>query len=326
MMLKTIPTSTLERSIGYAMDQFGAVLTQMVGDATAIFRTVYGINDGQDYGRYFAGQNPLVPYITAATSVSEMLAQGVAQRATAELAINTAIGLASGNPVDFANAVFDAVEALRAACAAPADAVRLLTELAAFELGGATVSKVTGGVPILDDAGNPILSDSGRPILTDPAPTTVAPPSYAVWPGPIDATGIMIENLVAASTALMRRAAAVSLARATATYIPTSQQDASAIRDQAADAIDAVALEAADRYEDASSEALDSLRVATIEDLNTRGGSLAPIVTRTFGASQPALVLAYRLYQNSTRASDLLARNDPPHPSFMPVTIEALAA
>jgi prophage DNA circulation protein len=37
------------------------------------------------------------------------------------------------------------------------------------------------------------------------------------------------------------------------------------------------------------------------------------------------LALAYRLYQDATRASELVALNDAPHPLFMPTSGKALA-
>ena len=41
--------------------------------------------------------------------------------------------------------------------------------------------------------------------------------------------------------------------------------------------------------------------------------------------SLPALVLAWKLYQDPSRAAELVARNDIPHPSFMPLRFNALA-
>lgn len=275
-------TSTLDQSVAVVMSAFGDLLTTAVGDATAVFRSIYGIADGNDYGRYFAGQNPLVPFLPGVTSVGAMLALGSAQRAAASTAIAAAITASTGTDEEFANAVFAAVEAVRQACGDPLDAVRLTSDLATFNL-------------------------------------SVTPPGG-------DAIAAVIAGLAANADVLMRRASAVSLARATADYVPPSQQDAARVSAQAADTIDVVALEAADRYEDQSYQALDAMRVAVIEDLSARGGSLSPVVTRTFGAQQPALVLAYRLYQTADRVGDVLARNDAPHPSFMPVTVEALAS
>lgn len=279
--MTTVSTSTVERSVAVAMQQFGELLAAALGDATAIFRTIYGVADGNDYGRYFAGQNPLVPFIAAATSVAAMIAEGVTQRQAAATAVAAAVDAATGDQVAFAQAVFDAVETVRKACADPADAVRITSALTAFAV------EIMGGA---------------------------------------DAIGAQIESLAENAAVLMRRAAAASLTRASADYVPSSQQDAAVIRDQIADALDTIATEAADRFEDNSFQVLRGFRVAVVQDLNARGGELAPVVTRTFQARQPAVVLAYRLYQNADRAGELLARNDPPHPAFMPPVVEALAA
>lgn len=276
-----IPTSVLKSSVEEAMRQFGDLLTAAVTDATAIFRTIYGISDGKVYGRYFAGQNPLVPYVPAATSIDAMLAQGVKQRQVALDAIAAAIVAAELTPEEFADAVFAAVDDLRQACAAPFEAIRLLVGLSTFD---------------------------------------------AVTHGGADPVGLMIDDLAENASVLMRRICGISLATATADYIPTSLQNATMIRDIVADVLDRLETEAADRFEDLSAKAMDNIRIAVIADLNERGGKTTPVVTHTYNQQQPALVLAYRLYQDAARAEELLARNDPPHPSWMPNTIEAAAA
>jgi prophage DNA circulation protein len=98
------------------------------------------------------------------------------------------------------------------------------------------------------------------------------------------------------------------------------------VRDLVGNALEAVIDEAGDLFDDRSYEALTALRVAVIEDLKARGGDLAQIVNRGFGGLQPALVLAYRLYRDATRADEVLARNDCAHPGFLPAQLELLAA
>jgi len=53
--------------------------------------------------------------------------------------------------------------------------------------------------------------------------------------------------------------------------------------------------------------------------------NLAPVVTISSPQSMPALWWAWRLYQDPTRAVDLVLRNNVVHPSFMPLSFEALA-
>jgi hypothetical protein len=56
------------------------------------------------------------------------------------------------------------------------------------------------------------------------------------------------------------------------------------------------------------------------------GISTAAVITYTRPSPPVALSLAYRLYQDATRASRLVALDDAPHPLFMPLSGCALAA
>ena len=53
--------------------------------------------------------------------------------------------------------------------------------------------------------------------------------------------------------------------------------------------------------------------------------SLAPVLTVTSVRMLPSLVVAWALYQDCTRAPELVVRNRVRHPSFMPLRIEAIA-
>jgi prophage DNA circulation protein len=276
-------SSTLESSIGEAAAQFGALVLADAQDATALYRVVFGLNDGNDYGRYFVGQNPLVAFTDAAGSVTALIAQSVTLTEEVKAAIE-ALNATATSISAFGPATSVLTEALRTACANPADAVRVLIALAGF----------TAVLPRLLSLSEPI--------------------------------GQQIYVLSSYAALRLRLAAAASLIRATADYIPTSQADALSLRDAVADLLDNLALVCADLFDDASYRALDAARVAVIEDLTARGGTLSDIVEQQFNASLPASVIAYRLYGDATRASDLIARNDAnPHPLCMPVVIEALA-
>lgn len=275
----TIAAATYELSVGAILDLFAARCLTAARDATAIYRVLYGIDDGNNYGRYFGANDPLLGFLESATSVADMIAQGTVQRAQVAAAIAVAQAAVS-NPATFPAAALTLTGTLRRACANPGDAVRLLSGLSEF------AESVDGGP---------------------------------------DALGRQIAILAVATAMLLRRAAAISLAIASADYAPTSQTDAQTVRDLVGDRLDEIAVEAGDVFDDASRRALDAARVAVIEDLTTRGGNLAVVAERKFNARLPAVVLAYRLYQDSNRAGDLLARNDCPHPSFMPTVIEALA-
>lgn len=286
-MTQPVATTTLSMSVGMAMTQFGQTVTAAVNDATALNRVVWGLGGGVDYGRYSTAENPLVAFVSSATTVAAMIAQGNTLRQAVQTAITTAITDASAAPKNFASDVAAVTEALRSACANPLDALRLLNILAGFE----------AVVPLAN------------------SPAFIADP-----------VGQEIINLTELAEVLMRRMAAISLARAAATYNPLSYQDAIRVRNLVNDALEAVIDEAADNFDDTAYLALEALRVAVVNDLNARGATLAPIVTRRFGATQSSLALAYRLYQDATRAGEIVARNDPPHPNFLPSTLELLAA
>lgn len=287
-------TSTLEQTIGVVTAAFADQVQIGAADATAIFHVIYGLSDGNDYGRYFASENPLVAYVSYADNINDMINQGAALRAAVAMAAAQAQGDAAGSLSIYPSDIIALTEALRASCARPADAIRILSTLAGF---------------------------TATTLFDGPNPVSAQLPSWVV-----DPFVLQYAQLTGVAATLMRRAAAISLARASADYVPTSYQDAINVRDTVSDVLDNVILEAGNLFDDASYEALEALQVTVVTDLNTRGGNLAQILNLTFGAQQPALVLAYRLYQDATRADDIVARNNPVHPSFLPVRIEALSS
>jgi prophage DNA circulation protein len=124
---------------------------------------------------------------------------------------------------------------------------------------------------------------------------------------------------------LFRRTALVHLARASAAYQPTSQDDASARRASIVALFDAEILIAADQREDGAYRALCDLRDSVSRDLIARGASLAPIRIFDVPAALPADVLANRLYRSPARGDELIQEVAPIHPLFMPLTFSALA-
>lgn len=283
--LSTAATSTLKLSVGVAMQEFAALLRRAARDATQIFRTVFGLPapaKGKSLGRYFEDANPLDQFLTSATDVQSMIAQGVTLRTAAEAAIAAAEAAATGTRGDFHAALLSAIAAVRACCASPSDALRLLEPLTLFDV--------------------------------------------TIVPNLPDAIGAEIATLSGDASVIMRRLSAIAMARSARQYQPSSQQDAAGVRDTVADVLDRIAIEAADRFEDATADAIDALRVAVVNDLTARGAALPPVVSLTENAPLPALVLAERLYADATRAADLVARNDPPHPGFLGLQLEALAS
>jgi prophage DNA circulation protein len=311
--MKPVATSTLEQTIGVATSAFAALVSSAAADATSIFNVIWGLSDGNDYGRYFGAENPLVPFESSATSIPAMAAAGATLRAAVATAIAQAETDAAGNLTAYPADIFAVTEALRAACANPADAIRLLSGLASFQ----ATTPFDGPNPVTDEAAAVALT------IYFAAGTGFAGQPIAAWPNWFgDPFVLQFAQLVGAAAVLMRRAAAISLARASATYVPTSYQDASQKSAIVDGVLQNVILEAADLFNDHSYLALEALDVAVVTDLQTRGGNLAQIVSRSFGAQQPALCLAYRLYQDAARADEILARNDCPHPAFLPVNIE----
>lgn len=71
--------------------------------------------------------------------------------------------------------------------------------------------------------------------------------------------------------------------------------------------------------------AAQDLRGTAVDYLSRLILDLAPIITATSNIPVPSLAWAWKLYADPTRADELVARNQVPHPSFMPLEIEALA-
>ncbi|WP_233863478.1 DNA circularization protein [Paraburkholderia adhaesiva] len=124
-------------------------------------------------------------------------------------------------------------------------------------------------------------------------------------------------------TAMLRRSAVIALADSTPGYALTSYNDAQTLRQTVCDALDAEIVIAADTGDDATFEALGALETAVIQDLTTRGESLAIMQTVTMGASLPVIVIAQKLYQDVTRYGALLQQIDPVNPCFAPAAFRA---
>lgn len=67
-----------------------------------------------------------------------------------------------------------------------------------------------------------------------------------------------------------------------------------------------------------------SVRDATVEWLTRAIADLAPVRTVQLSAELPAVVVAWVLYADPSRAPELVSRNRVTHPAFMPRTFEAL--
>lgn len=129
---------------------------------------------------------------------------------------------------------------------------------------------------------------------------------------------------------LFRTASAAELVRSAATLSYPSYDAAVATRDGIADRLDILAVQAADRGDDASAALLDRLRLALARDI----ARIAPTLERTYRlrlpATIPALVLSHRLYADrrdagvspEARAQGIVERNNVRHPGFLPAATE----
>ncbi|MDK8187781.1 MULTISPECIES: DNA circularization N-terminal domain-containing protein [Sphingomonas] len=270
-------TGALPSVTGQWSDQVAAA----GADATALSRLATALPG--NLGRYSRGATAgYLSSITAGPStIDQLVALASRQRATiaaaAESLNDTVAGLTVGaTEADYAIAVATLLAALAAACADPADALRLLTQLLAY-------------TPVSVDA--------------------------ATAPG-------------RAVTALFKLSVTIELTRAAAAYQPSSYEDAFARLVEVTAAIDVAIDAAGNAAQDGLYTALRTLRAAVVEDLRTRGASLAHVRTFTVAAPLPALALAQRLYRNAGRADELVgeAGDACVSPLFMPTNIQALAA
>jgi prophage DNA circulation protein len=90
--------------------------------------------------------------------------------------------------------------------------------------------------------------------------------------------------------------------------------DTIGLRNNLTAALDAESLNASD----STYEALQDARSAVWQDLTSRSRDGARLTTTTPVDTMPALVLAYDLYEDAERATDIVARNSLRHPGFVP--------
>jgi prophage DNA circulation protein len=125
---------------------------------------------------------------------------------------------------------------------------------------------------------------------------------------------------------LFRVASAAELVRAASIADYPSYDDAQRTMAGITARLDALALAAADRGDDATAETYDRLRRALARDIAAKGASLSRVYALDLAATEPALVLAHRLYRSGrrsetsleARAEGIAARNRVPHPGFLP--------
>jgi prophage DNA circulation protein len=141
--------------------------------------------------------------------------------------------------------------------------------------------------------------------VTFPLPTSTATPGRAQE----------AENTTCLAN-LTHQAAAAALPGPVSTIPLAVYEDLVAVRTRV------VAL--CDRMEDAATdavfEALAEVRAQAIAELAVRGATLQPLRRYVTAFPRPSLTLAQRLYQDPSRADELVARTGAVHPGFLPQT------
>lgn len=168
-------------------------------------------------------------------------------------------------------------------------------------------------------------SSRGLPL---PADYTYGLAAVAMWGNtlpPIAGTAPQAVQQQANQTALINLVQQLAVSAIIRIFSATqflSADDADVARNQVMNLIDALSLNATD---DGSYQAIIAAGQTVSSDLTTRGKQLPLVVEYQISAAFPALALAQRFYQDPARAGELIARNDPPCPLFMPAIVEALS-
>jgi len=125
---------------------------------------------------------------------------------------------------------------------------------------------------------------------------------------------------------LIRRIAVICIAQSTANRAYVSYDDAYLTRTQVCGLLDNELIIAGDQGLDETYNSLLNLRTIVSLDLTARGADLATVEQIDAAASLPSLVWAQKLYQDSSRESELVKSANPIHPAFMPVKFKALSS
>ena len=210
---------------------------------------------------------------------------------------------------------------------------QLAAQRAAIAMAGTTAVTVAGTFTATTDMMDPLsnLVEAMRTGMNNPADQVrvllnLAMFSYQDSAG--GSIGISADRATMrdAMAAACRRAALVSLARASATYQPVSYDDAATLRASVAAALDVEITAAGDAGEDDTYAALKTLRAAVVRDLTVRGASLPTVVTVNLALNLPSLTIAQRLYRDASRSDQIAGEAQAIHPAFCPLSFQALSA
>ncbi|WP_321810069.1 DNA circularization protein [Burkholderia sp. BCC1985] len=262
--------------------------TGIVGDARNLFQLLFSL-PGQ-FGRFFGSAT--VPTFSKSPSAPVQSGQ------TVQSLINSATSARAN--VSSAAAVLDS---------------------AARNFSASTIDGFTAAVQGVTTAVLAATSDPSDSIRLLSALSTFTPSAVTTN----SVIGSAMGSMQTACSSLFRRASIGAVAQASASYQPTSSDDAARVRDFVTGMIDAEMTIAGDNGEDETYDALSTLRGAVVADLNKRGAGLASIEAFEFPEPMPSLALAARIYRDPTRADELVAQANPVHPAFMPTSFKALS-
>jgi len=280
-----------------------AIAKNVVNDATNLFGMLAALVPGSaSYGRYFGGAS--TGFMASARPSAGQSAANSSQNSASS---------AAGQPASIA-ALINAGSVSRANVAQ-----------AAAVLSAAVAAGDSAGTAVAAQA----LSDAVLAAMVDPADGVRLMAQLAAFSPSVFATssviGLAQSAMQTAMSNLFRRSAVITLAKASATYQPSSANDAVAVRNGVTALLDNEIEIAGDSGEDATYGALRALRQVVVADLNTRGAALPALATFTFHASIPAATLSLRLYRDASRADEIASETNAPHPAFQPRTIQVLA-
>ena len=249
------------------------------------------------------------------------------------------VGMAAALPPPDSNTTYGRYGAGSASVMLPAGTTvatlqaQLANQRAALALAGTGAAAAAGAYSASTDMADALaaLVEAMRAGITDPADQVqvllaLAGFTFTDSAGGAVGIGAAMATMRDAMAAACRRAALVSLARASASYQPSSYNDAAALRVSLAAALDSEITAAGDAGEDATYTAFKALRSAVVQDLTVRGASLPSVVTVKLQLPLPSLVIAQRLYLDASRSDQIAAESGAIHPAFCPTTFQALAS
>ncbi|MEF3100130.1 DNA circularization N-terminal domain-containing protein [Raoultella terrigena] len=105
---------------------------------------------------------------------------------------------------------------------------------------------------------------------------------------------------------------------------PTSRDEAENITRRVATQLDTALILAGDRGDDELYNSLMQVRASFLSAMDLISAGLSELMQINTASPLPALVLANRLYQDGSRANELIQEANVPHPAFMPTTMRVL--